>query len=63
MAEIVEETMHNYLLMGHILQCKLLQDDEIHPELWVGSGKKWRIVKQERVERQRVNRVSLQASN
>jgi len=54
-AEIVAETMHNYLLMGHILQCKLLQKDEIHPELWVGANKKWRSVKRERVERQRFN--------
>jgi len=54
-AEIVAETMHNYLLLGHILQCKLLQKDEIHPELWVGANKKWRNVKQDRVERQRFN--------
>jgi hypothetical protein len=52
--------MHNYLLMGHILQCKVLEKDEIHPELWVGSGKKWRTVKYERVERQRVNKVLCQ---
>jgi hypothetical protein len=57
-AEIVEETMHNYLLMGHILQCKLLGEEEIHPELWIGSGQKWRSVKYERVERQRFNQVS-----
>lgn len=43
--------------MGHILQCKLLEKDEIHPELWVGANKKWRVINQDRVERQRVNQV------
>ncbi|KAI9439866.1 hypothetical protein H4582DRAFT_1943545 [Lactarius indigo] len=34
-AQIVAETMDNYLLMGHILTCK---------ELWVGANRKWRVV-------------------
>ena len=50
--------MDNYLLMGHILQCKLLTPEEIHPEMWIGSGKKWRNVHRDRVEKKRVNKVS-----
>ena len=51
--------MDNYLLMGHILQCKLLTPEEVHAEMWIGSGKKWRNVHRDRVEKKRVNKVSL----
>ncbi|KAN0132905.1 hypothetical protein V8E53_009270 [Lactarius tabidus] len=43
-AQIVAETMDNYLLMGHILTCKVIPKDEVHPELWVGANRKWRVV-------------------
>ncbi|KAI0047312.1 RNA-binding domain-containing protein [Auriscalpium vulgare] len=50
-AQIVAETMDNYLLMGHILSCKVVPNDEVHPELWVGSNRKWRVVPYDRVAR------------
>ncbi|GAA6051488.1 hypothetical protein JCM3770_004557 [Rhodotorula araucariae] len=43
-AEIVHETMDNYLLAGHILVCKVVPDDQIHPKLWVGANRKFRPV-------------------
>ncbi|KAI0279759.1 hypothetical protein BGY98DRAFT_915475, partial [Russula aff. rugulosa BPL654] len=43
-AQIVAETMDNYLLMGHILTCKVIPKDDVHPELWVGANRKWRVV-------------------
>ncbi|KAH9998816.1 hypothetical protein BJV74DRAFT_794648 [Russula compacta] len=43
-AQIVAETMDNYLLMGHILNCKVIPKDKVHPELWVGANRKWRVV-------------------
>lgn len=36
--------MDNYLLAGHILVCKVVPDDEIHPKLWVGANRKFRVV-------------------
>ncbi|KAH9847514.1 hypothetical protein C2E23DRAFT_787356 [Lenzites betulinus] len=50
-AAIVAETMDNYLLMGHILTCKLIPKDQVHPELWVGANRKWRAVPRDRVAR------------
>ncbi|KAG0140860.1 hypothetical protein CROQUDRAFT_674424 [Cronartium quercuum f. sp. fusiforme G11] len=41
-AQIVAETLQGYLLCGNMLQCKLLEKDEVHPRLWVGSGRKFR---------------------
>ncbi|KAJ6544802.1 hypothetical protein DFH09DRAFT_928174, partial [Mycena vulgaris] len=48
-AQIVAETMDNYLLMGHIMRCKVIPKAEVHPELWVGANRKWRPVPQVRV--------------
>ncbi|KAG9096103.1 hypothetical protein FRC06_009046 [Ceratobasidium sp. 370] len=56
-AQIVSETMDNYLLMGHILQCNVVPKDQIHPELWVGSNRKWRTVPHDRVHRVKHNKV------
>ncbi|KAK7062841.1 nucleolar protein [Paramarasmius palmivorus] len=54
-AQIVAETMDNYLLMGHILRCKVIPKDEVHPELWVGANRKWRVPRTEE-EQAKANR-------
>lgn len=50
-AQIVADTMDNYLLMGHILQCKMIPKEKVHPELWVGANRKWRVVPRDRIVR------------
>ncbi|EGN98964.1 hypothetical protein SERLA73DRAFT_181710 [Serpula lacrymans var. lacrymans S7.3] len=50
-AQIVADTMNNYLLMGHILQCKVIPKEEVRPELWIGANRKWRVVPRARVAR------------
>ncbi|KAL5486035.1 NOP15 [Sanghuangporus weigelae] len=56
-AQIVAETMDNYLLMGHLLQCKLVPKEEVHPELWVGSNRRFRKVPMARLERLQQNKT------
>lgn len=56
-AQIVAETMDNYLLTGHILTCKVIPKDEVHAELWIGANKKWRPVPNSRVARVKHNKV------
>lgn len=56
-AQIVSETMHNYLLLGHIVQCRVIPKDQVHPELWVGANRKWRIVPYDRIAREKQNMV------
>ncbi|KZT22007.1 RNA-binding domain-containing protein [Neolentinus lepideus HHB14362 ss-1] len=58
-ATIVADTMNNYLLMGHILQCKVIPRDEVHPELWVGANRKWRFVPRDRIARVQHNKAGL----
>jgi len=55
-AEIVCETMDNYLLCGHLLACKIIPKEEVHPELWIGANRKWRKVPINRVVRVTHNR-------
>ncbi|KAJ7227067.1 hypothetical protein GGX14DRAFT_347574 [Mycena pura] len=56
-AQIVADTMDNYLLMGHILRCKVIPKDQVHPELWVGANRKWRPVPKARVTQAEHNKL------
>ncbi|KAJ7104273.1 hypothetical protein B0H15DRAFT_873884 [Mycena belliarum] len=56
-AQIVAETMDNYLLMGHIMRCKVIPKAEVHPELWVGANRKWREVPTVRVAQAEYNKL------
>jgi nucleolar protein 15 len=61
-AQIVAETMDNYLLMGHIMTCKVIPKDDVHPELWVGANRNWRVVPTYRLAQAQHNKVRLPAS-
>ncbi|CAE6417727.1 unnamed protein product [Rhizoctonia solani] len=55
-AQIVSETMDNYLLMGNIFQCKVIPKEQVHPELWVGANRKWRTIPRDRIFRVQHNK-------
>lgn len=42
-ADIVARTMDNYLMFGHILKCKLIPDDQVHPDLFKGAGQRFKV--------------------
>lgn len=42
-ADIVAETMNNYLLFGHILQCKVVPTEQVHPDLFKGANKRFKV--------------------
>lgn len=50
-ARIVQETMDNYLLAGHILVCKVVPNDQVHPKMWIGANRKYRPVPKARKDR------------
>eukprot|EP00271_Cylindrocystis_brebissonii_P014701 TRINITY_DN36170_c0_g1_i1.p1 TRINITY_DN36170_c0_g1~~TRINITY_DN36170_c0_g1_i1.p1 ORF type:complete len:301 (+),score=54.58 TRINITY_DN36170_c0_g1_i1:26-904(+) len=56
-ARIVAECMHNYLLFGSIVQCKLVPNEKLHPLTWVGANRKFRKVPWRRRAREAQNRV------
>jgi nucleolar protein 15 len=54
-AKIVAETMNNYLMCGRLLQCQLLDKDQIHAELWKGANRKFKIIPWKKIARDAFN--------
>ncbi|TPX64411.1 hypothetical protein SpCBS45565_g05901 [Spizellomyces sp. 'palustris'] len=55
-AKIVAETMDNYLLFNHLLRCKFLPEDRIHPETWKGADKKFKVIPRAKLQREKHNK-------
>ena len=49
-AKIVAETMDNYLMFGHILKCKYVQPESLHPDTFKGANKRFRVAPHNRME-------------
>ena len=41
-ADIVARTMNNYLMFGHILQCRVIPTAQVHPDLFKGAGTRFK---------------------
>ncbi|KAF7503023.1 hypothetical protein GJ744_004699 [Endocarpon pusillum] len=50
-AKIVAETMDNYLMFGHILKCKYVQPEALHPDTFKGANKRFRVAPHNRMEK------------
>ncbi|KAF9738595.1 hypothetical protein PMIN06_001991 [Paraphaeosphaeria minitans] len=50
-ADIVAKTMHNYLMFGHILQCRVVPSEQVHPELFKGANQRFKIDPRNQKER------------
>ncbi|KAI7894117.1 uncharacterized protein EV154DRAFT_459820 [Mucor mucedo] len=55
-AQIVTETMDNYLLFGKLLQCKLIPSSKVHENLFVGADKVFKPVNTALMNRQCINK-------
>lgn len=55
-AQIVAETMHNYLLFDHMLQCKVIPSENVHEKLFVGSDRVYKPANNSLTNRQRHNK-------
>lgn len=55
-AQIVTETMDNYLLFGKLLKCKLIPSEKVHEELFVGANKVYKPMNTVLVHRQKFNK-------
>ncbi|KAG0036638.1 MKI67 FHA domain-interacting nucleolar phosphoprotein [Podila clonocystis] len=54
-ADIVADTMDNYLLFGHQLKCKALQPSQIHPAMFVGANKKFKAIPWQKISKDKHN--------
>ncbi|KAL5334452.1 hypothetical protein BJX70DRAFT_378292 [Aspergillus crustosus] len=55
-AKIVAGTMDNYLMYGHILKCKFIPAEQIHPELWKGANRRFKATPWNRIEQKRLDK-------
>jgi nucleolar protein 15 len=42
-ADIVAQAMNNYLMFGHILQCRVVPSEQVHEELFKGSNERFKV--------------------
>lgn len=54
-ADIVADTMNNYLLFGHLLKCKSLQPSQVHPTLFNGANKKFKAIPWLKISKEKHN--------
>jgi nucleolar protein 15 len=54
-AQIVADTMDNYLLFGHQLKCKALQPAQIHPAMFLGANKKFKAIPWLKISKEKHN--------
>lgn len=53
-ARVVASTMDNYLMFGHILKCRFVPEEQIHPDLWKGANRRFNRTPWNRVEQFRL---------
>lgn len=49
--------MDSYLLHGHILKCKVVPKEKVHPTMWVGANRRFKKIPHDRIARVRHNKV------
>ena len=54
-ARIAAATMDKYLLCGHILQCRLVPPAQVHPELWRGANRRYKVMPRNKMEGRKLN--------
>ncbi|KAL5363945.1 hypothetical protein BJX96DRAFT_127374 [Aspergillus floccosus] len=55
-AKIVAATMDNYLMYGHILKCKYVPQEQLHPEIWKGANRRFKRTPWNRIEKKRLDK-------
>eukprot|EP00039_Didymoeca_costata_P014804 m.244163 g.244163 ORF g.244163 m.244163 type:complete len:304 (+) comp16101_c0_seq12:52-963(+) len=61
-AEIVVETMHNYLLFGRLLHCALVPKEKVHPELFKNATRRMKRIPWAQLDAEKHNRVRDESS-
>ncbi|KGO36452.1 Nucleotide-binding, alpha-beta plait [Penicillium expansum] len=55
-AKIVADTMDNYLMYGHIVKCKYVPKEQLHPEIWKGANRRFKVTPWNRIEKKRLEK-------
>ncbi|EFQ98807.1 MKI67 FHA domain-interacting nucleolar phosphoprotein [Nannizzia gypsea CBS 118893] len=54
-AKVVAATMQNYLMFGHILKCKYIPNDKVHPAMWKGANRRFKKTPWNQIEKRRLD--------
>jgi nucleolar protein 15 len=60
-AQIVAETMDNYLLFDHLLKCKVVPGSSVHENMWEGANIKFRTIPWTKVNSDQHNKPMTEA--
>lgn len=55
-AKIAAETMDNYLMFGHILKCKYIPSEQLHPDIWKGANRRFKKTPWNKIEKKRLDK-------
>lgn len=55
-AKVVADTMDNYLMFGHILKCKFVPTEQVHPQLWKGANRRFKKTPWNDIEKRRLEK-------
>jgi nucleolar protein 15 len=55
-AKVVAGTMDNYLMYGHILKCKYVPQEQLHPDIWKGANRRFKRTPWNRIEKKRLDK-------
>ena len=53
-AKIAASSMDNYLLFGHILKCKFVPQENVHPDTWKGANRRYKATPWNKLEKQKL---------
>ncbi|KAI9827035.1 MAG: hypothetical protein M1826_006514 [Phylliscum demangeonii] len=53
-AQIAADTMHSYLLFGHIMKCHVLAKEQMHERLWNGANRRFKAVPRNKLQGQQL---------
>lgn len=56
-AQIVADTMDNYLMFGHLLKVRVVPKEQVRDDLFKGAGKRFKAVPWNKIERSRLNKT------
>lgn len=56
-AQIVADTMDNYLMFGHLLKVRVVPKEQVHKDLFKGAGRRFKAVPWNKIERSRLNKT------
>ncbi|KAJ3037096.1 hypothetical protein HDV00_002041 [Rhizophlyctis rosea] len=62
-AKIVAETMDNYLMFGHLLRCKFVAEEALHPDTFKGANKRFRVIPHNKIQREKHNKPKTEAQH